>query len=170
MKSLATFIASFGYVGYLRPASGTWGSAAAIPVGFGIHLGFGTIGLAVAAVAIFFVGWWATMVHTAGGDNHDPSEVVVDEVAGQWVALLPVSFILHSDDSLPLWLVLSIGAAAFFLFRLFDIWKPGPVGWADRRDDPFGVMFDDVIAGAFAALVLLAGFAGLAYYALSRIH
>ena len=53
------------------------------------------------------------------------------------------------------------GSAAFVLFRLFDIWKPGPVGWADRRKGPTGVMLDDVVAGALAGLVvtLLAGVA-----------
>ncbi|MDB5379409.1 MAG: phosphatidylglycerophosphatase, partial [Rubritepida sp.] len=44
---------------------------------------------------------------------------------------------------------------AFALFRAFDILKPGPVGWADRQKGPFGVMADDVIAGALAAVVLL---------------
>jgi phosphatidylglycerophosphatase A len=46
--------------------------------------------------------------------------------------------------------------AAFVLFRLFDIWKPGPVGWADRRDDALGVMLDDVIAGVLGAIAVVA--------------
>jgi phosphatidylglycerophosphatase A len=69
--------------------------------------------------------------------------VVIDEFAGQWIALLPLS---HPS---PLGLL-----AAFVLFRLLDITKPGPIGWADRQHGPLGVMADDVIAGGIAAVVL----------------
>jgi phosphatidylglycerophosphatase A len=90
-----------------------------------------------------------------GQEDHDPSEVVVDEVVGQWIALWPLSFGLwHAGaDSwvfpYPGWLT------AFVLFRLFDVLKPGPVGWADRRGDALGVMLDDVIAGLIAAVGVL---------------
>lgn len=152
MNALATPIATFCYVGYLRPASGTWGSAAAIPVGYLIHVFGGYPALAVAAALAFFAGWWATQAHIAGGDNHDPSEIVIDEVAGQWIALLPLSIGLGAAGADP-WVFPWPGwVAAFFLFRLFDIWKPGPIGWADRRNDPLGVMLDDIIAGVFAGV------------------
>jgi len=83
--------------------------------------------------------------------DHDPSEIVVDELVGQWIAFLPVSIgAAHVGADLtvlwPGWI------AAFLLFRLFDIWKPGPIGWADRKGDARGVMLDDVIAGVFAAI------------------
>ena len=73
----------------------------------------------------------------------DPSFVVIDEVAGQWIALLPAGL----DPVL--------FVAGFLAFRLFDIWKPWPVSWADR-DVPgaLGVMLDDLIAGAYAAAVV----------------
>ena len=92
---------------------------------------------------------------TRGGTDHDPSEIVIDEVIGQWIALLPLSFAawnmgLNMLVMWPGWI------AAFAFFRLFDIWKPGPVGWADRRGDALGVMLDDVIAGVFAAFGVLA--------------
>jgi phosphatidylglycerophosphatase A len=95
---------------------------------------------------------------TAGSDDHDPSEIVIDEVAGQWIALLPLSYAAWSMglNILVMW---PGWIAAFALFRLFDIWKPFLVGWADRRGDPLGVMLDDVIAGVFAlfGVVALAG-------------
>jgi phosphatidylglycerophosphatase A len=75
---------------------------------------------------------------------HDPGAFVFDEFVGQWTALL---FVARG----PWWAVLS----AFALFRLFDVWKPFPVGWADRRlRGGLGVMADDVLAGLMAAAVL----------------
>ncbi len=151
---MTRLIATFGYVGLLRPAPGTWGSAVAIALAWVIHASGGFPALALATVAVFFIGWWATAAETRGKDNHDPSEIVIDEVVGQWIALWPLSAGLWHIGAdawvfpYPGWLT------AFIMFRLFDIWKPGPVGWADRRTDAFGVMLDDVIAGVLAALVV----------------
>jgi phosphatidylglycerophosphatase A len=158
VNRLAKWVATVGGVGYLRPAPGTWGSLAALPLAWLIHAIGGFPLLAVAVVATFAKGWWATSVMTKGSANHDPSEIVIDEVAGQFIALLPLSYSAWSMglDITVLW---PGWIAAFMLFRLFDISKPGPVGWADRRGDAMGVMLDDVIAGAFAAfgVVVLAG-------------
>ncbi|WP_294621527.1 phosphatidylglycerophosphatase A [uncultured Roseovarius sp.] len=154
-------IATFFYVGHLRPAPGTWGSLAAIPVAWGLHALGGPILLTLGVILSFALGWWATALETKGKSDHDPSEIVIDEVAGQWLAFLPVSIgAAHTGAALtalwPGWIT------AFVLFRLFDIWKPGPVGWADRRGDALGVMLDDIIAGVFAALGVLL-FAGLSH-------
>ena len=96
---------------------------------------------------------------TRGSKDHDPSEIVIDEVTGQFIALLPLSYAswMHGIDILAMW---PGWIAAFALFRLFDITKPGPIGWADRRGDALGVMLDDVIAGIFAAIGVI-GLAGL---------
>lgn len=156
--SITHCIATFFWIGHLRPAPGTWGSLAAIPVAWGLHVLGGPILLGLGILMVFTLGWWATALETKGKVNHDPSEIVIDEVAGQWLAFLPVSIgAAHVGVALtalwPGWIT------AFLLFRLFDIWKPGPVGWADRRGDALGVMLDDIIAGIFAGLgvVLLAG-------------
>lgn len=145
-------------VGYIRPAPGTWGSLVALPWGWLLHVLGGFPLLVIAVIAGFAKGWWATAKMTAGSDDHDPSEIVVDEVVGQWIALLPLSYAAWTRglDMLVMW---PGWIAAFVLFRLFDIWKPWLVGWADRRGDALGVMLDDVIAGIFAALgvMLLAG-------------
>jgi phosphatidylglycerophosphatase A len=87
------------------------------------------------------VGIWA--IGRISG-RADPGWIVIDEFAGQWIAMLP----------LIVWPGVIGLIAAFGLFRLFDITKPGPVGWADRRHDAVGVMADDVIAGAIAAAIL----------------
>lgn len=152
---LSHVIATVGGIGHLRPAPGTWASLAALPLAWAIHAVAGPWLLALAIVAAFLKGWWASARETAGKADHDPSEIVIDEVVGQWIAFLPVSVgAAHAGAALtqlwPGWV------AAFVLFRLFDITKPGPVGWADRRDDALGVMLDDVIAGVFAALGVVA--------------
>ena len=97
----------------------------------------------------------------AAGSGHDPSEIVIDEVVGQWIALFPVSYgamMMQADITRlwPGWIV------AFVMFRVFDIWKPWLVGRADRRGDALGVMLDDVVAGVFAAIVVIV-LAGLAH-------
>ena len=154
----ARAIATFFGAGLLRPAPGTWGSLAALPVAFGLHLAGGFPLLVAATVVVFGAGWWATVQVTAGAADHDPSWIVIDEVAGMWIALWAVSWPAWAHDIAvtalwPGWV------AAFALFRLFDIWKPGPVGWADRKGGALGVMLDDVIAGVFAGLgvAVLAG-------------
>ena len=155
---MTRLIATFLYVGTLRPAPGTWGSLAALPCGWALMVTGGPVLLIAASALLFGIGWWATGVETRASGVEDPAEIVVDEVVGQWVALWPLAIgAAHAGASVtalwPGWI------AAFVLFRLFDIKKWGPVGWADRRGDPLGVMLDDVIAGVFAALgvVLLAG-------------
>lgn len=162
---MSRFIATFFYVGLLRPAPGTWGSAAAIPVAYLIHGLGGFPLLAVSTALVFAVGWWATAEATRGQDDHDPSEIVIDEVAGQWVALLPVSLGLWMNGVDPWTFPWPGWVTAFVFFRLFDIWKPGPVGWADRRNDAFGVMMDDILAGGLAAIVV-AGAAAIAHLGL----
>ena len=128
-------IASLGGIGFLKPAPGTWGSLAVMP------LALLPPWVALLAAVIFTaLGYWAlTRLPEA---TADPGWVVVDEAAGQSLALAAATG----------WLGVLL---AFALFRLFDITKPGPVGWADRRKGAFGVMADDVIAGAMAAAVLL---------------
>lgn len=150
---MSTLISTYFYIGYMRPASGTWGSFLALPTAWGIAAWGGWQALAVATVLVFLLGWWATMEHIAGTDDHDPSEVVIDEVVGQWIALLPIAIgAAHADVSiLALWPGIT---TAFFMFRFFDILKPGPIGWADRRGDALGVMLDDVLAGIAAAAVV----------------
>ena len=158
--SPARIIGTMFGVGYIRPASGTFGSLVALPWAWLLHLVGGFPLLLICLLAAFAAGWWATERMTRGAEDEDPSEIVIDELVGQWIAIIPLSYSAWSMgiDILRLW---PGWVAAFLLFRLFDIWKPGPVGWADRRGGPLGVMLDDVIAGAFAAMgvIVLAGIA-----------
>ncbi|WP_273688855.1 phosphatidylglycerophosphatase A [Ketogulonicigenium vulgare] len=155
---MSRLIATVFYIGLLRPAPGTWGSAAAVALAYLLWQLGGLWLILAATVALFFIGLWAAREQiTASGDN-DPSFVVIDEVVGQWIALWPV-FIGGTmaanrieGDILRLWPGF---VAGFILFRLFDIWKPGPIGKADRRGDALGLMLDDVIAGVFAGLIVI---------------
>jgi phosphatidylglycerophosphatase A len=151
---LAAQVATLGGVGRITPAPGTWGSVATIPAVWILH-GLGGFPLvALATLATFLGGLWATAAYAPQGD---PAEVVVDEAAGMALALWPLSLGLWSADAdawvfpWPGWL---LGLA---LFRAFDIWKPWPVSRLDAIPGPWGVMLDDVAAGAIAAI--LAGFA-----------
>ena len=151
---LARSIASVGGVGFLRPAPGTWGSLVGAITGF-MLLGYPGW-LAVGVIASALGGIWA--IGRCGGTD-DPGWVVIDEVAGQWLTLLGVSSawtgyatgLLGTHAFGPLIEV----AIAFVLFRLLDIKKPGPVGWADRHAGAVWVMLDDVIAGAIGAGIML---------------
>lgn len=146
-------VATFGLVGLLRPAPGTWGSAAACLAAWPIHALGGPLLLLSAAVLVFLAGLWASERYMAQNGVHDPSEIVVDEVAGQWIALLPVS-LGAAQAGAPVAALWPGVVTAFVVFRLLDIWKPGPIGWADRQPGAWGVMLDDVAAGWIAALVV----------------
>ncbi|MCV6596370.1 MAG: phosphatidylglycerophosphatase A [Mangrovicoccus sp.] len=149
---LTRAIATFGGAGLLPRAPGTWGSLAALPFGYLLH-GLGGFPLLAAATALaLFIGWWAADAEETATGNHDAGEIVIDEVVGIWIALWPLSLGLGHAGIDP-WVFPWPGwVSAFVLFRLFDIWKPGPVGWADRRPGALGVMLDDVIAGILAAI------------------
>ncbi|MCQ8240247.1 phosphatidylglycerophosphatase A [Rhizosaccharibacter radicis] len=155
-RRLAEWVASFGGCGWLRPAPGTIGSAAALLPG-GVAVWWLPPSLAwpvlVAAVlAASTIGIWAI---GAAADGADHGWIVIDEVAGQWLTLLgllPCAGCVTLGGS-----ALAAGiAVAFLLFRLLDITKPGPVGMLDRRHDAAGVMGDDLAAGLIGALLLVA--------------
>lgn len=142
-------------IGHLRPAPGTWGSLAALAAGFGLHLLGGPWAIAVVFALVLLAAPRAVGAYIADRGTKDPSEVVVDEALGQWIALFPVSVgAWHAGVGpaalYPGWI------SAFVLFRLFDIWKPWLVGRADAKGTAWGVIEDDLWAGLFAALGTLA--------------
>ncbi len=87
-RRLAIFIATVSYVGYMHKAPGTWGSLAGVILAWPILAITGLTGLAVASVFVFLLGWWAANVYEAATGRHDPKEIVVDEVVGQWLTML----------------------------------------------------------------------------------
>jgi len=118
---------------------------AALPCGWAIRSLGGIVGLVTAAMIGFVVGCWAAARVAAASGHDDPGFIVIDEVAAQWLVLLPAPLEPLSY------------AAAFLLFRIFDIWKPWPARWADRRvPGGLGIMLDDLLAAAYAVLVFVA--------------
>ncbi len=140
--------------GFLKPAPGTWGSLAALPLGWAVYALGGPFVFAAAIVIVAVLGIQAIAADMAETGAHDPRWIVIDEVAGQWIALLPVVFGAWRAEVpvTALWPGIITG---FLAFRLLDIWKPGPIGAADARDDATGVMLDDIWAGVFAAMVVI---------------
>lgn len=136
-------VASCFGVGFFPAAPGTVGSAAAVLLGAGLMLGPPWL-LALCAACAAVAGY-IVIPRAVTDPQADPGWVVIDEVAGQWIALLGLASVSLTG------LVL-----AFVAFRVLDIWKPGPIGWADRQPGAFGIMTDDILAGSAVAVLLYA--------------
>ncbi len=129
--------------GLIPFASGTWGSLAALPFAWVAVTVGGWPLLFAATIGVVLVGLWASGAIVTQGETRDPGLIVVDEVAGQFLALLLAPF------SLAGWI------AAFLLFRATDILKPFPAGWCDRHvHGGAGVMADDLVAGLYAGIAV----------------
>jgi len=140
---LALAIATCG-VGYLPLIPGTFGSM----VGVGIfllltRLSFPVPVVLVSIVLITFAGIWAATRTEELSGRKDPGKVVVDEVAGQMISLLPLTIFTIT----PLTVIVS-----FTLFRFFDIVKPYPAGRFEALKGGYGIMCDDLVAGVYGAL------------------
>nr|WP_285672413.1 phosphatidylglycerophosphatase A [Limibaculum sp. NKW23] len=147
---MARLIATGFGLGRLPLAPGTWASAAAIPLAWLLHGLGGFWLLAAATLAATALGLWAVARMPGGTD--DPAEVVIDEIAGQWLALWPLSLGLTHIGAEP-WLFPWPGwVLGFLLFRALDIFKPWPVSRAERAGGALGVMLDDLVAGGLTAL------------------
>ena len=148
---MSAAIATIFGIGYLHPAPGTWGSLFALIVAILLLEIFGIIGFVFCLLSISAIGWWATSVYLKQIKTKDPSEVVIDELIGQWIAVLPIAmaafyFKLEPFDLWPGWI------SSVLFFRLFDMCKPSLIGWADQNNGALGVMLDDIFAGVAAAI------------------
>jgi len=138
-KAIGTW---FG-AGLAPRAPGTWGSIAALPFAWAIQYWAGSAGLVLAAMLVFLVGWAVSNRLVDASGIEDPQSIVIDEVVGQWLTLA------CGPLSLPAYLV------GLLLFRVADITKPFPAGWADRRvGGGLGVMLDDVLAALYSGFGL----------------
>ncbi len=160
----ALWIGTAGGLGYAPVAPGTFGSAGAVllfmvfpwlDLPLVSRLGL----LLTVAAVVAVVGTWAAGRCEEAWGREDDGRIVIDEVAGQLLTLVPVLCLgsagvpeeLSSGSSL--WWVLVV--TAFVAFRGLDIWKPGPVRWAERTfSGGWGVMADDLVAGVIGGVVM----------------
>jgi phosphatidylglycerophosphatase A len=182
-KNIIFFIVTVFGVGKIKFAPGTFGSLVAFPLSFLIFQataflelrfdfdGFSSkvsylltipIVIFIASIKFFFIGWWASALYIKGKEDHDPSEIVIDEVAGQMLVIaltLPsLPMVLRSNIannfSSAVIEFLVIFLLPFLLFRLFDIVKPWPIRNIERNfPNAFGVMIDDIVAALFAVVI-----------------
>ena len=143
-------------IGYFPVAPGTVGSAAAFPIAY-VAFWLGGFDLLVAIVGMLAViGFIAVRSYIGSVEISDPPEVVIDEIAGQLLALLPVAFWWGQSGQRREAALVVAALGAFVLFRIFDIWKPSLIHWADQQSGAFGIMLDDIFAGLCAAAIVAA--------------
>jgi len=172
------WIAVAGGFGYVPGAPGTAGSAAGALLflaavaffrGTGAGAGTSSLGLTLSPLAflalygLVVLGLLLLGIRAAGRaevdfGRRDDGRIVIDEVVGQLIALAPLALLFRPEDGRDGFLGFSIAVVTgFVLFRLFDVWKPGAIGWAERRfKGGIGVMADDVVAGVHGAVCLTA--------------
>ena len=135
------FICTVFYIGKFPVAPGTLGSLAALICWYLVKPNLTDPLFLLITGGIFFLGIACSEIIVSAGNVKDPQYIVIDEWVGMWISLYLVPHEI-------IW-----GLVSFFFFRLFDIFKPGPVQVMDDMDDSIGVMMDDVVAGILACLV-----------------
>ena len=143
--------------GLPRRAPGTWGTVGGLIVGIPL-MSFGFVPFLILTILSCIIGIWICERTSALMGGHDNPHIVWDEWSGMWITLLPLSYM--GGDTVDFWqyisqpfLLIAI-IIAFILFRFFDIIKPPPIGWADKKvAGGLGIMLDDIIAGIMAAVI-----------------
>ena len=153
--SLDKLISSFFYVGFLRPAPGSWGSIVGIILAYILLKTITFMTFCLLLLFVILIGFWSTKKYIRkNSEKSDPAEVVVDEVIGQWIAVLPIGYMIQIPEINVegLWFV---WIWAFVSFRFFDIVKLGLIGWADNLGGALGVLLDDILAGIAAGFTVV---------------
>ena len=141
--SLYSILATWFGLGKFRYAPGSLGSLSALPLAWWLSNSYGSQTLISVSIILFIMGVWASETYAKNIGQADPGSVVIDEVAGQLFTLCFVT--------VDLWTL----AAGFVLFRFFDMTKPWPINWIDKKvKSGFGIMLDDIIAAIFAIPML----------------
>ena len=152
LKPSHIFATLFG-IGLLPFAPGTWGSLVGLILFFysniylSINVQFFYLILLIIILFAILVCYFATK--ELGGNEKDQKSIVIDEFAGVWIAFIPVSGIVMMQD------FLTYSVLAFLLFRVFDIWKPYPINFIDKKiKNHIGIVLDDLVAGLYAATII----------------
>ena len=138
MNAFVRVVASFFYVGYLPKMPGTWGSLAGLALAWLLAPSL----LIYSTLMLSILGLMISERSRGVFGQDDPSHFVLDEVCGMMISVL--------------WLpkIWPVALGAFVLFRLLDVWKPGPIGWIQKQKSASSIMWDDIAAGVVANLLL----------------
>ena len=148
MNKIAQLYSTLFFIGYIKPASGTFGTFFSILIIFPLIKFISIFNLIIIFTILFILGMIMISIYSKDKD-HDSSEIVIDEFLGVFFIML---FYKHIDISSDLILNILI----FFLFRFFDILKPFPARWIDQKiTNSFGVIMDDIIAGIYCIITLM---------------
>ena len=146
---LAKLISTLFFVGQAKIAPGSIASLLTTIVFYTLAMKLDYIILVIIIFVTTILSFFAIHVYTTDFKEKDRSEIVIDEVVGQSVALLPLLF--FEEKFLP---DIYTCFMSFIFFRFFDIVKPFPIYLFDRMNNTFGIIFDDILAGIFSALLL----------------
>lgn len=148
------FFGTVFYLGFFPFFPGTFASLVSLILGILFFKIIGFLFFLYLTVFLFLGGWWCSKKLIKINKNKDPSEIVIDELVGQWISVIPIFYLLDNKiitfSTLPYLELIS----AFIIFRFFDIVKIGPILWADNLKSGLGVMLDDCLAGCVTLILI----------------
>lgn len=151
---MTKFFGTVFYLGFFPFFPGTFASLVSLILGILLFKIIGFLFFLYLTVFLFLVGWWSSTKIIKINNNKDPSEIVIDELVGQWISVIPIFYFLDNKiitfSSLPYLELIS----AFIIFRFLDIVKIGPILWADNLKSGLGVMLDDCLAGCVTLILI----------------
>ena len=148
LKDPFQFVATLGGIGMLPKAPGTFGSIAAWVIFVYLSHFISLINMIILTISFCILSIWICNQASKNLENKDHKSIVIDELVGMWIALLPVLFIANSQSERTVYAL-----AALIFFRLFDILKPFPISYFDKNyKNGFGIVIDDVISGLIAII------------------
>ena len=143
MSKTLNFFVTLGPIGYFK-GSGTYASFFSLIFAYLININFGSFFTIAIAILTTIIGYLLTKIYLKNTENKDPPEVVIDEVAGQFLAS---SFAGATIE---------VNFLSFIIFRILDIFKPYPISNAENLEGSLGVMADDVVAGIITMFIIIA--------------
>ena len=148
LKDPFHFAATLGGIGMIPIAPGTFGSIAAWIIFVYLSHFISMINMLILTILFFILSIWICNKASKDLENKDHKSIVIDELVGMWIALLPVLFIANSQYERTVYAL-----AALIFFRLFDILKPFPISYFDKNyKNGFGIVIDDAISGLIAVI------------------
>ena len=148
LKDPFHFAATLGGIGMVPIAPGTFGSITAWIIFVYLSHFISMINMLILTILFFILSIWICSEASKDLENKDHKSIVIDELVGMWIALLPVLVIANSQYERTVYAL-----AALILFRFFDILKPFPISYFDKNyKNGFGIVIDDVISGLIAII------------------